>query len=40
MLALFRSIDEVIPVLDGSKCPYYIHAGGMIFGHLYFNGRN
>jgi hypothetical protein len=40
MLALFRSIDEVIPVLDGSKWPYYIHAGGMIFGHLYFNGRD
>jgi len=40
MLALFRAIDEAIVVLDGSKWPYYIHAGGMIFGHLFFNGQD
>jgi hypothetical protein len=40
MLALLRSVDECIVVLDGSKWPYYIHAGGMIFGHLFFNGAD
>ena len=40
MLELFRRIDECIPVLDGGKWPYYVHAGGMIFGHLFFGGRD
>jgi hypothetical protein len=40
MLALFRTIDDVIPIIDGAKWPYYIHAGGMIFGQLFFNGRD
>ena len=38
MLALFRSIDECVAVIDGGKWPYYIHAGGLIFGHLFYNG--
>jgi hypothetical protein len=36
MLALFRNIDECIPVVDGGKWPYYVHAGGMIFGQLWY----
>jgi hypothetical protein len=40
MLALFRAVDEAVVVLDGSKWAYYIHCGGMIFGHLYFNGQD
>jgi hypothetical protein len=40
MLALFRAIDECVVVLDGAKWPYYIHGGGMIFGHLFFNGQD
>jgi hypothetical protein len=40
MLALLRSIDDCIPIIDGAKWPYYIHAGGMIFGQLFFNGRD
>lgn len=40
MLALFRTIDDCIPILDGGRWPYYVHAGGMIFGHLFFNGRD
>lgn len=40
MLELYRRIDECIVVLDGAKWPYYVHAGGMIFGHLFFNGRD
>jgi len=40
MLALFRTIDDVIPIIDGARWPYYIHAGGMIFGQLFFNGRD
>lgn len=40
MLELFRRIDECIVVLDGGKWPYYVHAGGMIFGQLYFNGKD
>jgi hypothetical protein len=38
MLALLRTIDDCIPIIDGAKWPYYIHAGGMIFGQLFFNG--
>ena len=37
MLALFRSIEDCIAVIDGGKWPYYIHAGGLIFGHLFYN---
>ena len=40
MLALFRGIEDSVVVLDGSKWPYYVHAGGMIFGHLFFCGRD
>jgi hypothetical protein len=40
MLTLFRFVDECIPIIDGSKWPYYNHAGGMIFGQLFFNGRD
>jgi hypothetical protein len=40
MLALFRNIDACIPIIDGTKWPYYNQAGGMIFGQLYFNGRD
>jgi hypothetical protein len=38
MLALFRSIEDCVAVIDGGKWPYYIHAGGLIFGHLFYNG--
>ncbi|TAM64445.1 hypothetical protein [Mycobacterium sp.] len=37
MLALFRSIQDCVAVIDGGKWPYYIHAGGLIFGHLFYN---
>jgi hypothetical protein len=37
MLALFRSIKDCVAVIDGGKWPYYIHAGGLIFGHLFYN---
>ncbi|MGI9164619.1 MAG: hypothetical protein ACR2JI_17110, partial [Mycobacterium sp.] len=37
MLALFRSITDCVAVIDGGKWPYYIHAGGLIFGHLMYN---
>jgi len=37
MLTLFRAIEDCVVVIDGGKWPYYIHAGGMIFGHLYYN---
>jgi len=37
MLALFRSINDCVAVIDGGKWPYYIHAGGLIFGHLFYN---
>lgn len=37
MLALFRSIDSCVAVVDGGKWPYYIHSGGLIFGHLFYN---
>jgi hypothetical protein len=40
MLQLFRHIDECIAVIDGGKWPYYIHAGGMIFGQLYFGQKD
>ena len=40
MLALLCTVDDCIPILDGAKWPYYIHAGGMIFGQLFFNGRD
>lgn len=40
MLALFRSIDQAVPIIDGTKWPYYNQAGGMIFGQLYFSGRD
>ena len=40
MLALWRTVDDCIPIIDGAKWPYYIHAGGMIFGQLFFNGRD
>jgi len=38
MLALFRSIEDCVAVIDGGKWPYYVHAGGLIFGHLFYNG--
>jgi hypothetical protein len=38
MLTLFRRITDCVPVIDGGKWPYYIHAGGMIFGHLFYSG--
>jgi hypothetical protein len=37
MLTLFRSIQDCVAVIDGGKWPYYIHAGGLIFGHLFYN---
>lgn len=37
MLTLFRAIEDCVAVIDGGKWPYYIHAGGMIFGQLYYN---
>jgi hypothetical protein len=37
MLTLFRAVEDCVAVIDGGKWPYYIHAGGMIFGHLYYN---
>ncbi len=40
MLAVFRRVEDSIPILDGTKWPYYIHAGGMIFGHLFFCGQD
>ena len=40
MLTLLRAIDGCIPIIDGSKWPYYSHAGGMCFGQLYFNARD
>jgi hypothetical protein len=40
MITLIRHIDDCIPIIDGSKWPYYNHAGGMIFGHLFFNTRD
>jgi len=38
MLTLLRHINDCVAVVDGAKWPYYIHAGGMIFGHLFYNG--
>ena len=38
MLTLFRRITDCVAVIDGGKWPYYVHAGGMIFGHLFYNG--
>jgi hypothetical protein len=40
MLTLLRMVDEVIPVIDGGKWPYYNHAGGMIFGQLLYAGKD
>lgn len=40
MLALFRSITDCVAVVDGGKWPYYIHSGGMIFGHLFYNNAD
>ncbi|MBV9509458.1 MAG: hypothetical protein JO303_04160 [Caulobacteraceae bacterium] len=40
MLELFSRLKDCVVVLDGPKWPYYIHAGGMIFGHLLYNGRD
>ena len=40
MLTLLRAVDEVIPVIDGGKWPYYNHAGGMIFGQLLYAGKD
>lgn len=40
MWTLIQAIEECIPVIDGGKWPYYNHAGGMIFGHLLYNGRD
>ena len=37
MLTLFRSIQDCVVVIDGGKWPYYVHAGGLIFGHLFYN---
>jgi hypothetical protein len=40
MMTLLRSIEDVIPIVDGTKWPYYNHAGGMIFGQLFYGGRD
>ncbi len=40
MLALFREIEDAVPIIDGSKWPYYNQAGGAIFGQMFFNGRD
>jgi hypothetical protein len=40
MITLLRHIETCIPILDGSKWPYYNHAGGSIFGQLFFNARD
>jgi hypothetical protein len=40
MLELFSRLKDCIVVIDGPKWHYYIHSGGMIFGHLLFNGRD
>ncbi|SHN15516.1 hypothetical protein [Cryptosporangium aurantiacum] len=37
MLTLLRAVGDCVAVIDGAKWPYYIHAGGMIFGHLFYN---
>lgn len=37
MLTLFRRVSDCVAVIDGGKWPYYIHAGGLIFGHLFYN---
>ncbi len=37
MIRLFGEAPESIVILDGGKWPYYIQAGGCIFGHYYFN---
>jgi hypothetical protein len=40
MMTLLLAIEEVIPIIDGTKWPYYNHAGGMIFGQLFYGGRD
>jgi hypothetical protein len=40
MLELLKRIDECVVVLDGGKWPYYVHAGGMIFGQLFFSNKD
>ncbi|MBV7477609.1 hypothetical protein [Pseudomonas sp. PDM31] len=40
MLELLKRIDECIVVLDGGKWPYYVHAGGMIFGQLFYANKD
>lgn len=40
MLELLSRLTDCVVVLDGPKWPYYIHAGGMIMGHLMYNGRD
>lgn len=40
MLTLFNEIEDSIPILDGGKWAFYVHAGGMCFGQLMFNGRD
>jgi hypothetical protein len=40
MLTLLRAIEDVIPIVDGTKWPYYNHAGGMIFGQLFYGARD
>jgi hypothetical protein len=38
MVRLLGEAPESVVILDGGKWPYYIQAGGCIFGHLFFNG--
>jgi hypothetical protein len=40
MLTLFTEVEDCIPILDGGKWGFYVHAGGMCFGQLMFNGRD
>ncbi len=40
MLELLKRIDECVVVLDGGKWPYYVHAGGMIFGQLWYGNKD
>ena len=40
MLALLRAVEDCIPIIDGGKWPYYIHAGGMIFGQFWYSQKD
>jgi hypothetical protein len=40
MLSLMRRIEDCVCVIDGGKWPYYIHAGGMIFGQMLWGQKD